>query len=441
MQTRRENSQQQMTLLPPLESFIPDDHPLRKLNAVLDLSFIHKAVRECYCQNNGRPSIDPEVIIRLFLIQAIEGIPHVRDLMRQVQVNLAYRWFIGYELHEDLPDHSSLSKALSRLGDNIFNELFEHSIAECKRSKLIDGKVLHVDATTIRADIDKDRVNKPESSDKDARFGRFPDGTKKPGYKQQTVVDDTSRVILEVSAEPANISEGSDLSSAVSKASARLDSPPEVVCADTAYASGKNAFICSEQCIQLVSPPAAARNHHSHEQFTIEQFEYDDDHDLFICPTGKKLLKEGCKEDNKGRWKYRASVSDCRCCPRKPQCTRAAKRTLYVSGYHGALVRLRKESKTVEFKALYRRRAPVIEGIFAESKQWHGLARAWRRGLRKMRIQCLLIASVINFKRLMCAMSSITGFLSMFTGIMEELLAVLRLIQVTECKISPACVR
>jgi transposase len=176
MQTKRENTQVGMMLLPPIETFIPEDHPLQRLNKVLDLSFVHEAVRGHYCQDNGRPSIDPEVIIRLFLIQAIDGIAHVRELMRQVQVNLAYRWFIGYELDEKLPDHSTLSKALDRFGDEVFNDLFKQSIARCKASGLIEGKVLHVDATTIRADIDKDRVGKDDSPDPDARFGHFPDG-------------------------------------------------------------------------------------------------------------------------------------------------------------------------------------------------------------------------------------------------------------------------
>lgn len=97
MQTKRDIRQTGMMLLPPLETFIPKDYPIRRLNKVLDLSFVHEAVREHYCQDNGRPSIDPEVIIRLFLLQAIEGITHVRELLRQVQVNIAYRWFIGYD--------------------------------------------------------------------------------------------------------------------------------------------------------------------------------------------------------------------------------------------------------------------------------------------------------------------------------------------------------
>ncbi len=86
MQTKREQFQQEMTLLPPLESLIPKDHYLYRLNRVLDLSFIHDFVRDRYCQDNGRPSIDPEVIVRLFLIQAMDGISHVRELMRHVSV-------------------------------------------------------------------------------------------------------------------------------------------------------------------------------------------------------------------------------------------------------------------------------------------------------------------------------------------------------------------
>ncbi len=87
-----------MMLLPSLESFIPKDHYLRRLDKVLNLDFIHELVADKYCQDNGRPSIDPEVVIRLFLIQAMEGIISVRKLMQRVHVDLSYRWFIGYSL-------------------------------------------------------------------------------------------------------------------------------------------------------------------------------------------------------------------------------------------------------------------------------------------------------------------------------------------------------
>jgi len=421
MQSKRERLGLEMTLLPPLEELIPRDYHLRRLDRVLDLSFVHESVRDRYCQDNGRPCIDPEVVLRLFLLQAVEGIPHVRELMRQVQMHLGYRWFIGYRLDEKLPDHSTLSKALDRFGDDVFNELFERSIAQCQKSGLIEGKVLHVDATTIRADIDSKRVNKPGSSDPDARFGRFPNGTKQPGYKQQTVVDDSSRVVLETSVEPANTNEGESLTPAVRKAVARLGSPPQTVCADSAYANGENAADCYDEGMRLVSPPRKAHNQHSHEQFTIDQFEYDEERDRFICPAGKILKKAGRMSGKRERFKYRASAKDCRCCSLKSQCTRSSERCLNASVNHGALVRLRDDSRSTDFKALYRRRAPVIEGIFAESKQWHGLGRAWRRGLSKMRVQCLLVSAVLNFKRLVSVSGSLLAIFLMLKDLLRRI--------------------
>jgi len=399
MQTKRERSQQAMTLLPPLESFIPRDHYLRRLNRVLDLGFVHEAVRDRYCQDNGRPSIDPEVIVRLFLIQAMEGIGRVRELMRQVQVNLAYRWFIGYELDEPLPDHSTLSKALSRFGDAVFDDLFRRSIGCCQSSGLIEGKVLHVDATTIRADLNANRVNKGDSPDRDARFGHFPDGNIKPAYKQHTVADGKSRVVVGVSVTPGDRQEHDEAVGLIDTAVAQIGSPPQAVCADGAYGSGVNAADMEARGIRLVAPPPKAKTYTGDKSFTVEAFDYDESEDIFICPAGKRLTYV-YTEAKRGRRIYRASRADCGSCPSRPRCTKSNRRSVKVTSNHGALVRLRADSKTDSFKRLYRSRAPVIEGVFAEAKQWHGLRRAWRRGLSKMRVQCLLIAAVLNYKRL-----------------------------------------
>jgi transposase len=391
MQTKRERSQQCMMLLPPLESFIPQDHYLRKLNRVVDLSFVHEAVRDRYCQDNGRPSIDPEVIVRLFLIQALEGIPRVRELMRQVQVNLAYRWFIGYELDEQLPDHSTLSKALSRFGDEVFDELFHRSIARCRESGLIQGKVLHVDATTIRADLNANRVGHPDSPDRDARFGHFADKKIKPSYKQHTVADGTRRVVVGLTVTPGDRQEHDEAIALIDAALARLGSSPEAVCADGAYGSGLNAWEMEQRHIRLVAPPPKAKTYTGNKFFTVEAFGYDESRDVFVCPAGKLLKHVYTEQERAG----------CKVCPLKSQCTRDRGRSVKVTSHHAALVRLRADSKTDDFKRLYRSRAPVIEGVFAEAKQWHGLSRAWRRGLRKMRVQCLLVAAIINFKRVM----------------------------------------
>jgi transposase len=409
MQTRRNNQQEEMMVLGTMEALVPPSHRLRRLDRVLDLSFIHEAVRDKYCQSNGRASIDPEVIVRLFLLQAIRGIDSVRELMEEVHVNMAYRWFIGYDALERLPDHSTLSKALDRFGDEVFNELFRRSVEQCEASGLTGGKVMHVDATTIRADIDKDRVGRDDSSDRDARFGRFPDGTIQPGYKQQTVVDGKRGVVLAVAVAPANHMEGSSALEIIDAAITHLGEAPEVVCADSAYAHGENAAGCEERGIRLVSPPRRPRNHHSQGYFSVERFRYDETRDEFICPAGEVLRNVGRFAGRRQRRKYRGSQAVCQRCLLKARCTSGVQRCLNVSVHHGALVRLRADSRTDSFRQLYRSRAPVVEGVFAEGKQWHGLRRAWRRGLSNMKVQSLIVMTVLNLKRLAACLPLISG--------------------------------
>lgn len=385
-------------LVPSMEHFIPADHPVRKLDRVLDLSFVHDQVREKYCQNNGRPSVDPEVVIRLFLLQALMNIPSVRKLMCEVKVNLAYRWFIGYRLDEDLPDHSTLSRALDRIGDDVFDGLFKQTVAQCKSSGLIDGQVLHLDATTIRADLNITKVNKPDSSDKDARFGRFPGGGKKPGYKQDTIADGKKRVVVGIDVKPANAPDDSGMSELVDDVIGRLGAVPEALCADAAYGSGKNSALMEERGVRLISPPQKATGKDG--RFSVEDFVYDESGDVFICPTGKRLQYIGDEVDVRKRRRFAALRSECRVCDWKLCCTKYSRREIKVSASHGSLIRLRVDSHTEDFKQIYAGRAPTIEGVFAEAKRLHGLGRAWRRGLMKMRVQSFLIASVMNYKRL-----------------------------------------
>ena len=428
MQTKRNQSDNSMILLPSLEVFIPEDHYLRKINRALDLSFVHDAVADKYCQNNGRPSIDPEVVVRLFLLQAIEGIPSVRRLMQRVHVDLAYRWFIGYRADETLPDHSTLSRALDRFGDEVFNELFIRSVSQCQESGLIEGKVLHLDATTIRADLDANRVNKVDSPDKDARFGRFPGGKTKPGYKQHTLADGKKRVVVGVTVTPANSPDDSTMTKMVDDVSDCLGSSPEALCADAAYGSGRNSYSMERRNVRLVSPPPKARTYTGDDYFSVEEFEYNESADMFICPAGYHL-KYVSTEKERGRRIYRALRSNCRVCQLKSRCTKVKQRSVKVSRYHGSLVRLRADSKTDSFKQLYRHRSPVIEGVFAEAKQWHGLGRAWRRGLTKMRVQCLLIAAVINYKRLGTVSGDLFGLRTLFVMIIEAIRGILKEIQ------------
>jgi hypothetical protein len=348
--------------------------------------------------------VDPEVVMRLFILQAIQNIRSVRELMDEVAVNLAYRWFIGYRLEEKLPDHSTLSKALDRFGNAVFDALFQRSIAQCRASGLIEGRVLHLDATVIRADLDKDKAEKAGCADPDARFGR---AKGVPGYKQQTVADGKARVIVAVDVMPANEHDCERAVATVDQAIARTGQRPEAVCADSAYANGPNAAAMEARQVRLVSPPQRlTRTDTDDAPLTQYDFVYDAARDVFTCPAQQELTYI-CTETTRQRRRYRAPKHVCTTCPLRSRCTKSNRRILDISPQHDALKRLREDADTDSFRDLYRMRCAVIEGVFGEAKQWHGLRRAWRRGLSNMLIQSLLVAAVLNFKRLMAAQTPI----------------------------------
>src|SRR5690554_1268345 len=136
-----------------LRQLIPDDHILARVDRVLDLSWLRAEVADLYCADNGRPGIDPEVAVRLMLAGFLLGIVHDRRLMREAQVNIAIRWFVGYGLHETLPDHSSLTRIRQRWGEERFRRVFERTVRACIDAKIATGEVVHVDASLIRADV------------------------------------------------------------------------------------------------------------------------------------------------------------------------------------------------------------------------------------------------------------------------------------------------
>src|SRR5690349_14087108 len=138
-----------------LDALVPLDHFYRHLARTLDLSFVRDLVDQTYAVN-GRPSIDPVVFFKLQLVQFFENIRSERLLMRLVADRLSVRWYVGYNLDEPLPDHSSLSKIRTRYGLEVFRRFFEAIVERCQQAKLIWGKELYFDATQIEANADLD---------------------------------------------------------------------------------------------------------------------------------------------------------------------------------------------------------------------------------------------------------------------------------------------
>ena len=142
----------------PLERRIRADHPLRKLKAVLDLSFVVPAVRHCYGRS-GNVSIDPQVILKLMVLLFYYNISSERELMEQLGERLDFLWFLDYDLESSIPDHSVLSKARARWGTKVFEQLFVRTIEQCVAAGLVDGRLLHIDSTTLKANASKNSVS------------------------------------------------------------------------------------------------------------------------------------------------------------------------------------------------------------------------------------------------------------------------------------------
>lgn len=156
MMTRRDGVQQKM-LCVTLESLMPQEHFLRRLDGLMDFSFIYQRVESLYSRR-GRPSIDPVVVVKMLLLGYMYGIDSERRLEQEVRVNIAYRWFLGIDLDEPVPDHSIFSQLRRRKfnGAALFEELFDEVVRKCIEYGLIDGKLLLTDSTHVRANARND---------------------------------------------------------------------------------------------------------------------------------------------------------------------------------------------------------------------------------------------------------------------------------------------
>ena len=412
-----------------LEQLIPQDHILKRIDAVLDLSWLREAVADCYCADNGRPSIDPESAMRLMLAGFLHGIVHDRKLMREAQVNIAIRWFAGYSLEDELPDHSSLTRLRQRWGSERFLELFEHTVQHCIGAGLVANDLIHIDATLVRADVSLDSLVKRhaqeviEENDNSEtllcgppiRAGRLkcvsqtdPDcamatGRRgvftEPTYKTHVAADGRGRVIVDISVTPGDHNEGNEIVDQIDRVTRRTGQSPDTVTADAGYAYGKVYKAIEERGIDPLIPVKAEPR--PRKVIPLRRFKYDELNQVVRCPQGK-LLRPSTKAWH--GWYYKSSTADCKPCPRRVECLSptVGRRTIAISDGYAALLRARRRRLRWEKREtrIYQRHRGFIEGVNAEAKRWHGLGRAVRRGLDNMAIQAYLTAAAINLKRL-----------------------------------------
>ncbi len=408
-----------------LDRRLPKDHPLRKIEQLVDFDFIRSKVAGLY-GTRGNESVDPAVILKLMFLLFYENIKSERALMSQLPLRLDWLWFCGYDLDEKTPDHSVISKARRRWGLEVFAEFFENILAQCVDAGLVDGETIHVDSSTIDANASKDTLKcqfrtvsrnlyaelqdndeslpklekKVSITDSDARLFTKR-GKTTLGYKDHRAVDDKHGIVTATVTTPANVHDGKLLTEVVTKHQASTGIKVKTTVADKAYGTGENYKYLHEQGITPCISHKR-KNCNRDPAFNNDKFSYDKEQDCYICPVGNQLKLRQFKRD-KNATIYKADREICQQCQHFQKCVtgKSSGRQIQRNANEEYIKWADNCLPTYERKRLMARRRYKAEGSFADAANNHGFKRSRFRGIEKAQIQNLMIAATQNLRKLM----------------------------------------
>lgn len=160
---RREKDKRKEVVMTDIEGLVPQEHLLRKIERVMDYEWIYERLEPYYCTDHGRPGTDPVVLIKMVLIQHLFGIPSLRQTYREIQVNVAYRWFLGYNLLEEIPHFATVSYAFcNRFPPELSEEIFEHILNKALNNRMVEPRMVFIDGTHIKASANKKKFQKEQ---------------------------------------------------------------------------------------------------------------------------------------------------------------------------------------------------------------------------------------------------------------------------------------
>jgi transposase len=440
MMGRHNHDQGQLFYSFNLEEAVPDDHVVRQVAAVLDLSWVYSELAPFY-PKIGRPSIDPVLMIRMLVIGYVFAIRSERALCRDVQVNLAYRWFCTLSIEDKIPDHSAFSRARhERFRDSdIFRRVFERVVEACIAAGLVGGEGFAVDASLIAADANKQRsIPGPEwqkpadpttasravkeylATLDDAAFGaasevkpkfvspsdpaaQWTGAMRGPAffaYADNYLIDVKCGIIVDVEASRAiRQAEVGAAKTMIERTEERFGLKPERLAADSAYGSAPTLDWLVNK--KKIAPhiPVIDMEKRKDGIFSRDDFTYDKARDVYICPMGKLLTTTGsARYDDLLR--YNASKRDCDICPLKMQCCpNALSRRLLRSICEESRDVARAITRTSAFEQSCRDRKRV-EMLFAHLKRILRLGRLRLRGPSGAQFEFTLAAIAQNLRRL-----------------------------------------
>ena len=421
-----------------LEDVVPSDHLLRRIDAVLDLSWLRTELAPHY-SHTGCPSVDPELLIRMLIVGYCYSIRSDRRLCQEVELNLAYRWFCRLGLEDRVPDHSTFS--VNRHGrfrdSDVLRRIFESAVRGCMNAGLVGGEGFAVDASVIEANASRfQRVEGAEIDWTEAQRAQRPvreylaglDSENTPtnparapkalsptdpsaawtrrgrhkvmfGYSLNYLIDTQHAVIVDVEATPTRISKEVDATETMlDRTEDRFDLKPDRIAGDVAYGTGEMLGWLVDRGIEPHIPVWEQSKVASKGKFSRTDFIYDDERDLYVCPNGKELRTSGTAH-NGTVLKYIAKISDCERCPLKQNCTTGRSRRLQRDVNEAARDHVRSLMGTEAYRRSARERKR-IETRFGDVKWNLGLTRLRLRGITGARDEFHLAATVQNLRRL-----------------------------------------
>jgi len=419
-----------------LDDQIPEGHLLRLIDQHISFEFVRQQLKDSYSET-GRPSIDPELLLRILLIGYLYGITSERKLVEELRMHLAWRWFTGLGFDQEIPHHSTFSK--NRHGrfqeTKLFEQLFEQIVRQCVEVGLVEGKQLSVDGSFVEANAAKEsrvpreqlrevaQVNRTvqqylveleeqnpieepvhqqdrvSTTDPDSTYATKGGTPARLGYYDNYLVDNDSCVIVGVQATAARMSQetvaAQDMLTRFAQWQQRV---PESVAADTTYGNGEFLQWLADRNITPYMRTRDSALRKNNPGYGPERFTYQPDSNTYRCPAGEQLNYVGLNVRNRAH-AYIGSSKRCGACSQKAQCTTGRYKYLAIHIHESVRQRARQLSQTPEFAKAQRQRKKV-EALFAELKNQIGLRRLRLRRMKFVREQFWLAATVQNIKRL-----------------------------------------
>ena len=423
-----------------LDDVVPQDHLLRDIDRLLDFTELREHLAPYY-SHTGRPSVDPELMIRMLLIGYCCGIRSERQLCYEVTMNLAYRWFCKLSITDKVPDHSTFSK--NRHGRfreaEAFRFVFEQVLQRCMDEGLVGGEGFAVDASVVKADASRQKhheddddwgngsraINeyldaltedgssiqesrKVSQTDPMAQWTAAPGGPAYYAYSTNYLVDTEAGIIVDVEATPAlRTPEVWSTKTMIERVKDRFGIETKKLIGDTAYGTAEFlGWMVNEAKIEP-HVPVLDRGEGKDGRFGRSDFVFDEENDLYICRNGKELkrFRRNFKTPRTGitksnEIKYRSSKIDCAACPLKEQCCANTEiRKVVRSIYEPARDVARAVAKTPAYRKTRRQRKQV-EMLFAHMKRILKMDRLRLRGISGARDEFLLTATAQNLRRM-----------------------------------------